>query len=153
MNTITRWDQSRDLASLQDQVNRLFENNFTRDRSGPADLATWAPVVDIYETENQLVVKADLPDLEDKDIDVRVENNTLTIRGERKLETNVYEENYLRVERAYGPFMRSFSLPNTVSSENIRAEYRNGVLSLHMAKREESKPKQVKISISANGNK
>jgi len=153
MNTITRWDQSRDLASLQDRVNRLFENNFTRDRSGPADQATWAPVVDIYETENELVVKADLPDLEDKDIDVRVENNTLTIRGERKFEKNVNEENYLRVERAYGPFMRSFSLPNTVSSENIRAEYRNGVLSLHMAKREESKPKQVKISISANGNK
>jgi HSP20 family protein len=72
MNTITRWDQSRGLASLQDQVNRLFEHNFTRDRSGPADLATWAPVVDIYETENELVVKADLPDLQDKDIDVRV---------------------------------------------------------------------------------
>jgi HSP20 family protein len=107
--------------------------------------------VDIYETENELVVKADLPDLEDKDLDVRVEDNTLTIRGERKFEKDVNEENYLRVERAYGPFMRSFSLPNTVSSENIRAEYRNGVLSLHMAKREESKPKQVKISVSANG--
>jgi HSP20 family protein len=151
MNTITRWDQSRGLASLQDQVNRLFEDTFTRDRSGHADLATWAPVVDIYETENELVVKADLPDLEDKDIDVRVENNTLTIRGERKFEKDVNEENYLRVERAYGPFMRSFSLPNTVSSENVRAEYRNGVLSLHMAKREESKPKQVKISVAAKG--
>jgi len=151
MNTITRWDQSRGLASLQNQVNRLFEDTFTRDRSGPADLATWAPVVDIYETENELVVKADLPDLEDKDIDVRVENNTLTIRGERKFEKDVNEENYLRVERTYGPFMRSFSLPNTVSSENIRAEYRKGVLSLHLAKREESKPKQVKISVSTNG--
>jgi len=151
MNTITRWDQSRGLASLQDQVNRLFEDNVTCDRSGPADLATWAPVVDIYETENELVVKADLPDLEDKDIDVGVENNTLTIRGERKFEKNINEENYLRVERAYGPFMRSFSLPNTVSSENVRAEYRNGVLSLHMAKREESKPKQIKISVSSNG--
>jgi HSP20 family protein len=98
-----------------------------------------------------LVVKADLPDLEGKDIDVRVEDNTLTIRGERKFEKDVNDENHLRVERAYGPFMRSFSLPNTVSSENIQAEYRNGVLSLHMAKREESKPKQVKISVSANG--
>ena len=78
MNTITRWDQSRGMASLQDQVNRLIEDTFTRDRSGPADLATWAPVVDIYETENELVIKADLPDLEDKDIDVRVENNSLT---------------------------------------------------------------------------
>jgi len=151
MNTITRWDQARGLTSLQDQVNRLFEENFTRDRSGHADLATWAPPVDIYETENELVIKADLPDVQDKDIDVRVENNTLTIRGERKFEQNVNEDNYLRIERSYGSFMRSFSLPNTVSSENIRAEYRNGVLTLHMAKLEESKPKQVKISVSANG--
>ncbi len=150
MNTITRWDQSRAFTSLQDQVNRLFEGSFTRDRSGHADLATWAPPVDIYETENELVVKADLPDLQDKDIDVRVENNTLTIRGERKFEKDVNEDNYLRVERTYGPFMRSFSLPNTVSSESIRAEYRNGVLTLHMAKREESKPKQIKISVSGN---
>jgi HSP20 family protein len=150
MNTITRWDQSR-RSTLQDQVNRLFEDNFTRDRSGHADLATWAPPVDIYETENELVVKADLPDLQEKDIDVRVENNTLTIRGERKFEKDVKEDNYLRIERAYGSFTRSFSLPNTVSSENIRAEYRNGVLTLHMAKREESKPKQIKISVTASG--
>jgi len=151
MNTITRWDQSRGLTSLQDQLNRLFEDSFTRDRSGHADLATWAPPVDIYETENELVVKADLPDLQDKDIDVRVENNTLTIRGERKFEKDTNEDNYLRVERAYGSFMRSFSLPNTVSSDSIQAEYRNGVLTLHMAKREESKPKRIKISVSGNG--
>jgi HSP20 family protein len=151
MNTITRWDQSRGLTSLQEQVNRLFEDNFTRDRSGHADLATWAPPVDIYETENELVLKADLPGLQDKDIDVRVENNMLTIRGERKFDKDVNEDNYLRVERAYGPFTRSFSLPNTVSSESVRAEYRNGVLTLHMAKLEESKPKQIKISVSGNG--
>jgi HSP20 family protein len=152
MNTITRWDQSHSLASLQDQFNRLLEGNFTRDGSGHADLATWAPPVDIYETENELVVKADLPDLQDKDIDIRVANNTLTIRGERKFEKDVNEDNYLRIERAYGSFTRSFSLPNTVSSESIRAEYRNGVLSLHMPKREESKPKQIKISVTASGN-
>ena len=151
MNSITRWDQSRGLTSLQqDQIIRLFEDNFTRDRSGHADLATWAPPVDIYETENELVIKADLPDLQEKDIDVRVENNTLTIRGERKFD-DVNEDNYLRVERAYGSFMRSFTLPNTVSSEKIRAEYHNGVLTLHMAKLEESKPKQIKISVSGNG--
>jgi HSP20 family protein len=150
MNTITRRDQSRGLT-LQDEVNRLFEDNFTRERSGHADLATWAPPVDIYETENELVVKAELPDFQDKDIDVRITNNTLTIRGERKFEKDVKEDNYLRIERAYGSFVRSFSLPNTVSSENIRADYRNGVLTLHMAKREESKPKQIKISVSANG--
>jgi len=128
----------------------LFEDNFTRDRSGHADLVTWAPPVDIYETENELVIKADLPDVQDEDIDVRVENNMLTIRGERKFEKDVNEDDYLRVERAYGPFMRSFSLPNTVNSESIRAEYRNGVLILHMAKREESKPKQINISVSAD---
>ena len=151
MNTITRWDQARGSAALQDQVNRLFEDNFIRDRSGHADLATWAPPVDIYETENELVVKADLPDLQYKDIDVRVADNTLTIRGERKFEKDVNEDNYLRVERTYGPFTRSFSLPNTVSSESIRADYRNGVLTLHLTKREESKPKQIKITVSANG--
>jgi HSP20 family protein len=150
VNTITRRDQSRGLT-LQDEVNRLFEDNFTRDRSGHADLATWAPPVDIYETENELVVKAELPDFQDKDIDVRITNNTLTIRGERKFEKDVKEDNYLRIERAYGSFVRSFSLPNTVSSENIRADYRNGVLTLHMAKREESKPKQIKVSVAANG--
>jgi HSP20 family protein len=150
MNAITRPDQSRGFT-LQDQVNRLFEDSFTHARSGHADLATWAPAVDIYETENELVVKADLPDLQDKDIDVRVEGNILSIRGERKFEKNVNEDNYLRIERAYGSFMRSFSLPNTVSSEGVRADYRNGVLTLHMAKREESKPKQIKISVSANG--
>jgi len=150
MNTITRRDQPRGLT-LQDEVNRLFEDNFTSERSGHADLATWAPSVDIYETENELVVKAELPDVQDKDIDVRITNNTLTIRGERKFEKDVKEENYLRIERAHGSFMRSFSLPNTVSSENIRADYRNGVLTLHLAKREESKPKQIKISVSTNG--
>jgi HSP20 family protein len=151
MNTMTRWNQSRGYTALQDQVNRLFEDTFTRDRSGQADLATWAPAVDIYETENELVVKADLPDLQEKDIDVRVENNTLTIRGERKFEKEVNEDNYLRIERAYGSFMRSFSLPNTVKTEGIHADYRNGALTVRMSKREESKPKQIKISVSTNG--
>ena len=151
MNTITRWSPSRGVTTLQDQVNRLFEDNFTRGLAGQADLATWAPAVDIYETESELVVKADLPDLQEKDIDVRVENNTLTIRGERKIEKEVNQDNYLRVERAYGSFTRSFSLPNTVRTEGIRAEYRNGTLTVRMAKREESKSKQVKITVTGNG--
>src|ERR1700719_3108719 len=150
MNTITRRDQSH-VLTLQNEVNRLFEDNFTRERSAHADLATWAPAVDIYETENELVVKAELPDFQEKDIDVRITNNTLTIRGERKFETGVKEDNYLRIERTYGSFMRSFSLPNTVNSENIRADYHNGILTLHLAKREESKPKRIKISVSGNG--
>ena len=152
MNTITRWDQSRGLTSLQDQVKRLFEDNFTRDRSASADLAAWAPPVDIYETENELVLKADLPGLLEKDIDVRVANNMLTISGERKFEKDVNQDNYLRVERPNGLFTRSFSLPNTVSSEQVRAEHHNGVLTLHVPKREESKPKQIKISVTGNGN-
>jgi len=151
--SMTRWEPFRGLNSLQEQVNRLFEDSVTRTRSGQAELASWAPAVDIFETENELVVKADLPDVQEKDIDIRVENNTLTIRGERKFNNEVHEDNYLRVERAYGTFTRSFSLPNTVNTEGIRAEYRNGVLSVRMPKREETKPKQIKISVSENGKK
>ena len=146
MNTIVRWEP---FTALEDRVNRLFDRSFTR--TTESDLATWAPAVDIFETEHELVVKADLPDVPEKDIDVRVENNTLSIRGERKFEKNVNEENYLRVERAYGSFTRSFSLPNTVSPDAIRAEYNNGVLTVHLPKREESKPKQIKIGVATNG--
>ena len=148
--TLHRWEPFRGAATLQEQVNRLFGN--TMEHFGEeANLTSWAPAVDIYETAHELVVKADLPDLQEKDIDVRVENNTLTIRGERKFEKEVNEDNYLRVERAYGSFMRSFSLPNTVKTEGIHAEYRNGALTVRMAKREESKAKQVKINVSGNG--
>jgi HSP20 family protein len=151
--SITRWEPFRNLNTLQEQVNRLFEDGFARSRSGQAELGSWAPAVDIYETENEVVVKTDLPDVQENEIDVRVENNTLTIRGERKFNNEVHEDNYLRVERAYGTFTRSFSLPNTVNTEGIRAEYRNGVLNVTMPKREESKAKQIKISVSQNGKK
>ncbi len=106
--------------------------------------------MDVYETENELVIKADLPDIREKDLDVRVENNMLTVRGERKFEQEVKEDNYLRMERAYGSFSRSFSLPNTVNSETIQADYKNGVLTVTLPKRTESKPKQMKINV-ANG--
>ena len=148
MNAITHWDPFRGLTSLQEQVNRLFDQ---QGRSGQADLATWAPAVDIYEGQNELVAKVDLPGVEEKDIDVRIENNTLTIRGERKFEKSVNQDNYLRVERAYGSFTRTFSLPNTVNPEGINASYNQGVLTVHMPKREESNPKQVKINVSGNG--
>ncbi len=151
MNTITRWEPFRGLSTLQDQMNRLFEDTLFRGRSNESALTTWAPAVDIYETENALVVKADLPDVNEKDLDIQVENNILTIRGERKFERDVKEDNYLRVERAYGSFSRSFSLGNTVNTEAIKAEYRNGVLTLTIPKREEAKPKQVKVSVAAAG--
>ena len=151
MTTIARWEPFRGLSTLHDQVNRLFNETAFRGQGEDSALTTWSPAVDIYETENELVVKADLPDVSEKDIDVRVENNLLTIRGERKFEKSVSEDNYLRVERSYGAFSRSFSLPNTVNAEQIHAEYKNGVLTVTMPKREESKPRQVKVSISSNG--
>src|SRR5690242_15563856 len=151
MNSITRWEPFRNLASLQEQVNRLVEGNFSHHRD-QSTLTAWSPSVDVYETENELVIKADLPEVVEKDIDVRVENNMLTIRGERKLEEKVKEENYLRMERSYGFFTRSFSLPNTVNTEQIQAEYSDGVLTVTLPKRAESKPKQVKINVSNGKN-
>jgi len=146
MNSITRWDPFRNISTLQDQVNRLFESSF-QGKADNSELTVWAPAVDIYETENELVLKADLPDINEKDLDVRVENNMLTIRGERKFEEKVKEDNYLRVERSYGSFSRSFSLPTTVNSEAIKAQYTNGVLTVELPKRAESKPKQVKVNV------
>jgi HSP20 family protein len=150
VSSITRWDTYSGLSGLQEQVNRLFESSFSRHGDNSA-LTSWAPAVDIFETENELVVKADLPDVNEKGIDVRVENNMLTIRGERKFEEKTEKENYLRVERTYGTFSRSFSLPNTVNNEAIMADYKNGVLTVTLPKRAESKPKQVKVNVT-NGN-
>src|SRR6201999_3260329 len=111
------------------------------------NLTTWAPAVDIHENEHELVVTADLPGIEPKDLDIRVENNILTIRGERRFEKKVNEDNYLRVERAYGSFSRSFSLANTVNADGIKADHQNGVLTLNVPKREEAKPKQIKVTV------
>jgi HSP20 family protein len=148
MTTIAQLQPFRGLSILQDQFNRLLNEQF-RNHSEESAWTTWAPAVDIYETPNELVVKADLPDVNEKEIDVRVENNLLTIRGERKFEKSVSEENFLRVERTYGSFSRSFSLPNTVNAEQIGAEYKNGVLTVTLPKREESKPRQVKVTVNA----
>ena len=150
MDGITRWDPFHNLSTLQEQVNRLFDSKFSHNDDS-ATLTAWVPSVDVYETENELVIKADLPEIAEKDIDVRVENNMLTVRGERKFEQKVKEENYLRMERSYGTFSRSFSLPNTVDTQGVKAEYKDGVLSVTLPKRAESKPKQVKINVT-NGN-
>src|SRR5437667_12006003 len=146
MRTLTRWEPFGATTSLQDQVNRLFSDVFERKRD-ESSLTAWAPSVDIYETELELVVKADLPEVDPQNLDIRVENNILTIRGERKFEKKVNEENYLRVERAYGSFARSFTLANTVNSEAIKADYQNGVLTLTIPKKEEAKPKQIKVNV------
>jgi len=149
MRTLTRWESFRGATTLQDQVNRLFNDVFER-QGGESSLTAWAPAVDIYETEYELVVKADLPEVDPKDLDIRVENNILTIRGERKFEKNVNQENYLRVERAYGSFARSFTLANTVNSDAIKADYQNGVLTLTIPKKEEAKPKQIKVNVATS---
>lgn len=151
MNTLVRFDPFRGFSTFQDQFIRAFEDAF-RGRSDDSALTTCSPAVDIFEDGNELVLKADLPDMDEKDLDIRVENNMLTIRGERKFEKKVSEENYLRVERAYGSFSRSFSLPNTVNTDGIKAEYRNGVLTMHLPKREESRPKQIRVA-ATNGHK
>jgi HSP20 family protein len=152
MRNMNRLDQPfrAGASTLQEQINRVFGEVVGR-TGEESNLTPWAPAVDIYETENELVVKADLPDVNPQELDIRVENNILTIRGERKFETQghekVDENNYLRIERAYGPFSRSFSLTNSVKSEAIKADYHDGVLTLSVPKREEAKPKQIKVNV------
>ncbi|PYT69217.1 MAG: molecular chaperone [Acidobacteria bacterium] len=146
MRTMNRWEPSRGATTLQEQLNRVLGDMLER-AGDESNLTPWAPAVDIFETEHQLVVKADLPDVNPQDLDIRVENNILTIRGERKFENEVNEENYLRVERSYGSFSRSFSLANSVKSDAIKADYQNGVLTLSIPKREEAKPKQIKVNV------
>ncbi|MGA2154049.1 MAG: Hsp20/alpha crystallin family protein [Bryobacteraceae bacterium] len=128
---------------------RLFEDAFTRMFNEPQTNRPWTPAVDIYETENDLVVKADLPDVDLKDIDVRVENQTLTIAGERKFEKQDNVAGYHRIERSYGNFTRSFAVPNSFDTEKIAASFKNGVLSVSLPKKEAAKPRQIKIEATA----
>ena len=148
---ITRFDPFRDLAVLQDRMNRMFNDSFVN-RGGDEALlnrGTWTPAVDIYEVDGALVLKAELPEMRREDIEVTVENNTLTIRGERKLDNEIKQENFHRVERAYGSFVRQFSLPSTVDSAKIAAEYKDGVLTVKLPLREEAKPRTVKVDVAA----
>jgi HSP20 family protein len=149
---IVRWEPFRDLVSVQDRMNRIFEDAFrgTARAGTEEDWAlggAWAPAVDIYEQEGNIVLKAELPGIDPKDVQVGVENNVLTLRGERKFESEVKREQYHRVERAYGTFTRSFTLPNVVDNEKIKAEFKDGLLRVVLPKREEAKPKQISISV------
>ncbi len=128
---------------------RLFEDAFTRVLAEPQSNRPWSPSVDIYETENELVLKADLPDVDLKDIDVRVENQTLTIAGERKFEQQEASKGFHRIERSYGRFVRSFAVPNSFDVNNIGADYKNGVLSVTLPKTEAAKPRQIKVAVKA----
>jgi HSP20 family protein len=149
---IVRWEPFRDLVSLQERMNRLFAESYRgAERSGTEDDwalgGSWAPAVDILEHEGNIILKAELPGVEAKDVDIRVENNVLSLRGERKFDAEVKKEAYHRVERAYGAFSRSFTLPTSVDTEHIKAEFKDGVLRVTLPKREEAKPKQISISV------
>ncbi len=149
-STITRWDPFRDLAQLQDRVNRLFQES-AQGREEGFTTASFVPPVDIYEDEHSIVLKVEVPGVDQKDLDIRIENNTITIRGERKFEKETKEENYHRVERRYGSFQRSFGLPNTVNTENVTANYDAGILKVTLGKRAEAKPKQIKVNVGSAG--
>ena len=143
---IVRWDPFRD---LQERMNRMFDDSY-RGAGRGEDWGlggAWAPPVDIYEKDGNIVVKAELPGVDPKDVDVRIENNTLTIRGERKIDHEVKQENYHRVERAYGAFTRSFSLPSVLDQEKIKAEFKDGVLQVTLPKHEKALPKQINIAV------
>lgn len=144
--SIVRYDPFRDLRTLQEEVNRLFTGNVARsfDEEGIARGA-WSPSVDIYENKDHIVLEAELPGMKREDFDLSVENNVITLRGERHFEKKDESDNYHRVERAYGSFTRSFTLPNTVTAEGATAEYSNGVLRVTLPKREETRARRIEI--------
>lgn len=148
MALLTRWDPFREMTMLQDRMNRLFQD-FAPRSAGEEDITAgnFIPPVDVYEDEHNITLKAEVPGIDPKDVDVRLENSVLTIKGERKFEKDEKEENFHRVERRYGSFVRSFTLPNTVDTDSVKADYDNGVLKIQLSKRAEAKPKQIKVNV------
>ena len=148
---IVRWEPFGKLLSSQDRFNRLFTQIFPRSfDEGDASITTWMPAVDVYETEHNLTLKAELPGVDPKDIEARVEDGTLYLKGERKFEKESKKENYHRIERTYGSFMRSFALPTSVDADKVSAEYKDGVLTLTLPKKEEAKAKTITVQTSKN---
>jgi HSP20 family protein len=145
MAITTRWDPARDLARLQEEVSRLFDDRMPM-RSGES--VGWTPACDVYEDEEGVSLRFDLAGVEPKDVDIRFENGVLTLRGERKLEREDKRDNYHRVELAYGTFTRSFSLPATIDPEKIQASSKNGVLTVHLPKKAEAKPRAIQVKVS-----
>ena len=142
---INRWDPFREVVALQNRVNSLFRE--MNEGDSPLTTASFVPAVDIYEDPKKVVLKLEVPGIEEKDLDIRVENNTLTVKGERKFEKEEKEENFHRIERRYGTFFRSFTLPSTVDSEHINASYNAGILKLELSKKPEAQPKQIKVNV------
>ena len=147
MTVLTRWDPFRELTTLQNRMSRLFAEQYGGGREDSLTAGAFVPPVDIYEDEHSIQLKLEVPGIEEKDLDVKVENNILTVSGERKFEKEEKEENFRRVERSYGSFSRSFTLPNMVNPEDVSADYSNGVLKIKLGKRAEAKPKQIKVNI------
>jgi len=150
MTLLTRWDPFREFVTLQDRMNRLFRDSYGPEGKDEAlTKSAFAPPVDVYEDEHNVTLKIEVPGIDEKDIDVRIENNTLSVHGERKFEKEEKEENYRRVERQYGSFTRTFTLPNTVNHDTVQADYDKGVLKIKLAKKAEAKPKQIKVNVGA----
>jgi HSP20 family protein len=151
--TLVRWnDPFRNFTQLQDRINRMFVDAYGHGRQdeGLMSSGAWVPPVDIYQNgDHEVVLKAELPDMTREDIDVTVEKNTLTIKGEKKFSSDVKEDQFHRIERHYGGFSRSFTLPQTVDSSKVSADYRNGVLTVRLPLREEAKPRQIKVDVAA----
>jgi HSP20 family protein len=148
---IVRWtDPFREFAQLQNRINRAFGDAYSRNDDGLTTSGSWVPPVDIYQNgEHEIVLKAEVPDLTREDIDITVDGGTLTIKGEKKLSNEAKEEHYHRIERNYGSFSRSFSLPQTVDTAKVAADYKNGVLTVRLPLREEAKPRQIKVDVAA----
>ena len=147
MATTVKLDPFRELATMQDRMARLFGNVYLRDED-TGFRGTWTPAVDIFESENHdLVLKAELPAMSREDIEVIVENSTLVLKGEKKFDAEVKDENYRRIERSYGKFHRSFTLPNTVDASKVTADYKNGVLTVKLPFREEAKPRTINVDV------
>jgi HSP20 family protein len=154
MTVLTRFEPFREFATLQDRINRVFRETYSPEgRDETLTTSSFAPAVDVYEDEHSVTLKIEVPGIEEKDIDVRIENNTLTVHGERKIEKEEKEENYRRVERQYGSFTRTFNLPTTVDSEKVSANYDKGVLKIALPKKAEAKPKQIKVNVGTGSEK
>ncbi len=147
MTVLTRWEPFREFSTLQDRMNRLFRETQGNSQDESLTSSSFAPAVDVYEDEHNVTLKIEVPGIDEQDIDVRVENNTLTVHGERKIGKEEKEENYRRVERQYGSFTRTFNLPATVDAEKVQADYDKGVLKITLPKKAEAKPKQIKVNV------
>jgi len=144
---LVRWNPLRELDSLHSEIDRLFGESSQARATGRGELAVWTPNVDIYEDKEGIAISVDLPGIVQKDVRLNIDNNVLTLSSDRKLEHEDKKDNYHRIERFYGTFSRSFSLPNTVNTEKVDAHMENGVLKIYLPKREEAKPKQIEIKV------